>query len=209
MILNHLSIQQLSRPCHIEASLFLSRCLHRYRNGQEFYRYIPTDTPDTTVFPYPGIYVDVRSSHVFGLFLRIIWMWTRISVFSGVQVLRDQNNLTESRSRHDGDVQVMKHSIFHHCQTSNIWSRDRECLIKAYILQLSDIRSCYMRGKKAKYFQNMTNCAQTSILIVHSYANLQIFCHNKCTVAKREMQDKEFQHLSTLAIFQQQCVHGA
>ena len=124
-----------------------------------------------------------------------------ISVFSGVQVLWDQNNLTESRSRHDGDVQVMKHSIFHHCQTSNIWSRDRECLIKAYILQLSDIRSCYMQGKKAKYFQNMTNCAQTSILIVHSYANLQIFCHNKCTVAKREMQDKEFQHLSTLAIF--------
>ena len=135
------------------------------------------------------------------IFWQKIWMGTRISVFSGVQVLRDQNNLTESRSRHDGDVQVMKHSIFHHCQTSNIWSRDRECLIKAYILQLSDIRSCYMRGKKAKYFQNMTNCAQTSILIVHSYANLQIFCHNKCTVAKREMQDKEFQHLSTLAIF--------
>ena len=32
---------------------------YRYRNGQEFYRYIPTDTPDTTVFPYPGIDVDV------------------------------------------------------------------------------------------------------------------------------------------------------
>ena len=83
---------------------------------------------------------------------------------------------------------------------------DSECLIKAYILQLSDIRPCYMRGKKAKYFPNMTNCAQTSILIVQSYANLQIFCHNKCTVTKCEMQDKEFEHLSTLANFQQQCM---
>merc|ERR1719334_1745144 len=33
-----------------------------YRNGQEFYRYIPTDTPDTTVFPYPGIHVDEYKS---------------------------------------------------------------------------------------------------------------------------------------------------
>merc|ERR1719187_1407138 len=33
-----------------------------YRNGQEFYRYIPTDTPDTTVFPYPGIDVDEYKS---------------------------------------------------------------------------------------------------------------------------------------------------
>ena len=63
-----------------------------------------------------------------------------------------------------------------------------------------------MWGKKAKCFQNMTNCAQTSILIVQSYANLQIFCHNKCTVTKCEMQDKEFEHLSTLANFQQQCM---
>jgi len=29
-----------------------------YRNGQEFYRYIPTDIPDTTVFPKLGLVVD-------------------------------------------------------------------------------------------------------------------------------------------------------
>jgi len=33
-----------------------------YRNGQEFYRYIPTDTPETMVFRYPGIYVDEYKS---------------------------------------------------------------------------------------------------------------------------------------------------
>ena len=30
-----------------------------YRNGNEFYRYIPSDTPDTTVFNGNGINVDV------------------------------------------------------------------------------------------------------------------------------------------------------
>ena len=39
--------------------LIFIRSVPRYRNGQEFYRYIPTDTPDTTVFPYPGILVNV------------------------------------------------------------------------------------------------------------------------------------------------------
>jgi len=41
-----------------------------YRNGQEFYRYIPTDTPDTTVFPYPGIYVDEYRSSETRIILR-------------------------------------------------------------------------------------------------------------------------------------------
>ena len=30
-----------------------------YRNGHEFYRYIPTDDPSTTIFRQPGIDVDV------------------------------------------------------------------------------------------------------------------------------------------------------
>jgi len=41
-----------------------------YRNGQEFYRYIPTDTPDTTVFPYPGIHVDEYESTETRIILR-------------------------------------------------------------------------------------------------------------------------------------------
>jgi len=41
-----------------------------YRNGQEFYRYIPTDTPDTTVFPYPGIDVDEYKSTETRIILR-------------------------------------------------------------------------------------------------------------------------------------------
>ena len=30
-----------------------------YRNGNEFYRYIPSDKPRTTIFNRPGINVDV------------------------------------------------------------------------------------------------------------------------------------------------------
>ena len=30
-----------------------------YRNGQEFYRHIPTDRPQTVVFKQPGLIVDV------------------------------------------------------------------------------------------------------------------------------------------------------
>ena len=30
-----------------------------YRNGQEFYRHIPTDKPNTVVFRKPGLIVDV------------------------------------------------------------------------------------------------------------------------------------------------------
>ena len=30
-----------------------------YRNGHEFYRYIPTDRPKTTIFDGNGIHVDV------------------------------------------------------------------------------------------------------------------------------------------------------
>ena len=34
-----------------------------YRNGNEFYRYIPSDTPDTTVFNGNGINVDVSAAY--------------------------------------------------------------------------------------------------------------------------------------------------
>ena len=35
-----------------------------YRNGNEFYRYIPSDTPDTTVFNGNGINVDVSAAYL-------------------------------------------------------------------------------------------------------------------------------------------------
>ena len=31
-----------------------------YRNGKEFYRHIPSDSPPTAVFSQPGLVVDVR-----------------------------------------------------------------------------------------------------------------------------------------------------
>ena len=34
-----------------------------YRNGQEFYRHIPTDKPSTVVFRKPGLIVDVSSEN--------------------------------------------------------------------------------------------------------------------------------------------------
>ena len=36
-----------------------------YRNGQEFYRHIPTDKPSTVVFRKPGLIVDVSSENHF------------------------------------------------------------------------------------------------------------------------------------------------
>ena len=33
-----------------------------YRNGHEFYRYLPTDSPKTTVFNGDGITVDVSTN---------------------------------------------------------------------------------------------------------------------------------------------------
>ena len=34
-----------------------------YRNGQEFYRHIPTDKPSTVVFRKPGLIVDVSTEN--------------------------------------------------------------------------------------------------------------------------------------------------
>ena len=34
-----------------------------YRNGQEFYRHIPTDRPQTVVFKQPGLIVDVSTKN--------------------------------------------------------------------------------------------------------------------------------------------------
>jgi len=32
-----------------------------YKDGHEFYRYLPRDHPPATLFPLPGINVDVRN----------------------------------------------------------------------------------------------------------------------------------------------------
>jgi hypothetical protein len=34
-----------------------------YKDGNEFYRYVPRDMPPAQVFPLPGVTVDVRSLH--------------------------------------------------------------------------------------------------------------------------------------------------
>jgi hypothetical protein len=34
-----------------------------YRGDEEFYRFVPKESPPTRVFPLPGIHVDVSSSH--------------------------------------------------------------------------------------------------------------------------------------------------
>lgn len=42
-----------------------------YKDGNEFYRYIPNDQPQTQVYPLPGVHVDVskayrlRYSHIY------------------------------------------------------------------------------------------------------------------------------------------------
>ena len=35
-----------------------------YRNGKEFYRHIPSDSPPTAVFSQPGLVVDVRIKYL-------------------------------------------------------------------------------------------------------------------------------------------------
>ena len=36
-----------------------------YKNGEEFYRYVPADTPPAQFFPTPGIIVDVSRCNVY------------------------------------------------------------------------------------------------------------------------------------------------
>ena len=43
-----------------------------YRNGNEFYRYIPSDTPDTTVFNGNGINVDVSAAYLPDLWVLVL-----------------------------------------------------------------------------------------------------------------------------------------
>lgn len=40
-------------------TLFLYDLLHRYKDGNEFYRYVPRDMPPAQVFALPGVTVDV------------------------------------------------------------------------------------------------------------------------------------------------------
>lgn len=35
-----------------------------YRGLREFYRYLPSETPKNTIFPFPGIHVDVSTLKV-------------------------------------------------------------------------------------------------------------------------------------------------
>jgi len=41
-----------------------------YRNGQEFYRYIPTDNPSTAIFRHPGLYINEYKSTESKIYLR-------------------------------------------------------------------------------------------------------------------------------------------
>ncbi|XKL63713.1 hypothetical protein PGB90_006077 [Kerria lacca] len=41
-----------------------------YKDGNEFYRYLPKDTPHIQVFPLPGVHVDINRNIV-----RIFWVF--------------------------------------------------------------------------------------------------------------------------------------
>lgn len=47
-----------------------------YRNGQEFYRYIPSDNPSTAVFSQPGLYIDEFKSTETKIFLKNVDLMT-------------------------------------------------------------------------------------------------------------------------------------
>lgn len=47
-----------------------------YRNGQEFYRYIPSDNPSTAVFTQPGLYIDEFKSTETKIFLKNVDLMT-------------------------------------------------------------------------------------------------------------------------------------
>jgi hypothetical protein len=42
-----------------------------YKDGNEFYRYIPNDLPQTQVYPLPGVHVDVSTFQNSDLYLKI------------------------------------------------------------------------------------------------------------------------------------------
>lgn len=46
--------------CHYDMENEILYSVKWYKDGQEFYRYLPKDQPPATVFPLTGISVDVR-----------------------------------------------------------------------------------------------------------------------------------------------------
>ena len=69
-----------------------------YRNGKEFYRHIPSDSPPTAVFSQPGLVVDVSK---LGLGL------SENDIFSsGTSLLRDQDCPEDSPAQLGGKLSL-------------------------------------------------------------------------------------------------------
>ena len=73
LVTNAIRLTEKSIPSHaIKGEDVILECLYDlqgdslysvkwYRNGQEFYRHIPTDRPQTVVFRQPGLIVNVSN----------------------------------------------------------------------------------------------------------------------------------------------------
>ena len=75
--------------------------LHRYRNGQEFYRHIPTDRPQTVVFRQAGLIVDVS-------ILMSIYLYIHIRAL--IVSLQMVNNVKQSLSMSTDCVVLYLHN---------------------------------------------------------------------------------------------------
>ena len=69
-----------------------------YRNGKEFYRHIPSDSPPTAVFSQPGLVVDVSTQSE---------LQSDSNISSpGTSLLRDQDCPEESPAQLGGKLSV-------------------------------------------------------------------------------------------------------
>ena len=56
--------QNARLECHFDLDDETLYSVKWYKDGNEFYRYVPRDMPPAQVFPLPGVTVDVRSLHI-------------------------------------------------------------------------------------------------------------------------------------------------
>lgn len=63
--------QSARLECHFEMDGETLYSVKWYKDGNEFYRYVPRDMPPTQTFPLPGVSVDVSSLDPLSLFIYV------------------------------------------------------------------------------------------------------------------------------------------
>lgn len=88
--------QTVKMECNFNLDRELLYSVKWYKDGHEFYRFVPKDSPAVQVFPVPGVSVDVSLYDVALLIaVKIIYVKTRIIEASAVTFLAQIHHSTE------------------------------------------------------------------------------------------------------------------